>query len=191
MQRMTNLFYVSETHITPEQFAEVLCQDLDLNAQHFVPAIGQSIRQQLDSFPVDAEEVISGQDDQRVVIKLNIHIGSTSLVDQIEWDMSEKENSPEKFATRYCCELGLSGEFATAISYSIRGQVSWFQKTYAFSEKSLPTIDAPFRHPSECDTWGPLIEILSDAEMDKKKRDQDRNTRRMRRLANTGATAGW
>ena len=23
--------------------------------------------------------------------------------------MSESENSPEKFATRYCCELGLSG----------------------------------------------------------------------------------
>jgi SWI/SNF-related matrix-associated actin-dependent regulator of chromatin subfamily B protein 1 len=105
--------------------------------------------------------------------------------------MSEKENSPEKFATRYCCELGLSGEFVTAVSYSIRGQLSWFQKTYAFSDKPLPTIDAPFRHPSECDTWSPSLETLSDMEIDKRIRDQDRNTRRMRRLANTGAPIGW
>ncbi|OXA51728.1 SWI/SNF-related matrix-associated actin-dependent regulator of chromatin subfamily B member 1 [Folsomia candida] len=181
----------NEAHITPEQFGEVLCHDLDLNAQHFVPAIAQSIRQQLESFPVDAEDLIRQQSDQRVVIKLNIHIGNVSLVDQVEWDMSEVQNSPEKFATRYCCELGLSGEFITAVSYSIRGQLSWFQKTYAFSDKPLPTIGMPFRHPSECEGWAPSIEILSESEMDKKIRDLDRNTRRMRRLANTGTPAGW
>lgn len=53
-------------------------------------------------------------------------------MDQIEWDMGEQENSPEKFANRLCAELGLGGEFVTAIAYSIRGQVSWHQRTYAF-----------------------------------------------------------
>lgn len=64
--------------------------------------------------------------------QLNIHVGNISLVDQFEWDMSEKENSPEKFALKLCSELGLGGEFVTTIAYSIRGQLSWHQRTYAF-----------------------------------------------------------
>ena len=34
------------------------------------------------------------------------------------------------------------------------------------------------------DKWAPSIENLTDQEMEKKIRDQDRNARRMRRLAN-------
>lgn len=66
------------------------------------------------------------------IFQLNIHVGNISLADQFEWDMSEKENSPEEFATKLCAELGLGGEFVTAIAYSIRGQLSWHQRTYAF-----------------------------------------------------------
>lgn len=54
-----------------------------------------------------------------------------------------------------------------------------------FSENPLPTVDLPFRNPSDADQWCPFLETLTDAEMEKKIRDQDRNTRRMRRLANT------
>lgn len=107
--------FVSESLITPEQFAEVLCDDLDLNPLTFVPAIAQAIRQQIEAFPQEA--IIEEQSDQRVIIKLNIHVGNTSLVDQVEWDMSEKENNPEKFAMKLCAELGLGGEFVTAIAY--------------------------------------------------------------------------
>jgi SWI/SNF-related matrix-associated actin-dependent regulator of chromatin subfamily B protein 1 len=46
--------------------------------------------------------------------------------------MSEKDNNPEHFAMKLCAELGLGGEFVTAIAYSIRGQLSWHQRTYAF-----------------------------------------------------------
>ena len=38
--------------------------------------------------------------------QLNIHVGNVSLVDQFEWDMAEKKNSPEEFAERLCAELG-------------------------------------------------------------------------------------
>ncbi|CAG2183054.1 unnamed protein product, partial [Oppiella nova] len=120
----------NEQTITPEQFAEVLCDDLDLPAIAFVPAISQSIRQQIDAFPTD--NLLDDQMDQRVVLKLNIHVGNISLVDQFEWDMSEKDNTPEQFALKLCAELGLGGEFVTAIAYSIRGQLSWHQRTYAF-----------------------------------------------------------
>lgn len=176
----------NEQLITPEQFAEVLCDDLDLNPTHFIPAISQSIRQQIESFPVD--NILEDQTDQRVVIKLNIHVGNISLADQFEWDLSEKDNSPEDFATKLCAELGLGGEFLTAISYSIRGQLSWHQRTYAFSEAPLPLIEVALRNPSEADQWCPFLETLTDAEMEKKIRDQDRNTRRMRRLTQAAPT---
>ena len=115
--------------ITPEIFAEILCDDLDLNPVLFIPAISQSIRQQLDSHPSD--NIIEDNTDQRVTIKLNIHVGNVSLVDQFEWDMSEPQNSPEEFAKKLAGELGLGGEFVTSIAYSIRGQLAWHQKTYA------------------------------------------------------------
>ncbi|XP_035448018.1 SWI/SNF-related matrix-associated actin-dependent regulator of chromatin subfamily B member 1-A isoform X3 [Spodoptera frugiperda] len=179
----------NESIITPEQFAEVLCDDLELNTSTFIPAIASSIRQQIDAFPSDPPAILEEQPDQRVVIKLNIHVGNTSLVDQVEWDMSEKENNPEQFAMKLCAELGLGGEFVTGIAYSVRGQLSWHQRTYAFSEAPLPVVETPYRQPSEAEQWAPHLETLTNAEMEKKIRDQDRNTRRMRRLANT--TPGW
>lgn len=176
----------NETLITPEQFAEILCDDLDLNPVNFVPAISQAIRGQIEAFPQD--NLLDQQADQRVILKLNIHVGNISLVDQFEWDMSEPENSPEEFAQKLCAELGLGGEFVTSISYSIRGQLSWHQRTYAFrsvNEAPLPQVEVAIRNQHEADQWCPFLETLTDAEMEKKIRDQDRNTRRMRRLANT------
>lgn len=179
----------NESVITPEQFAEVLCDDLELNPSTFIPAVAASIRQQIDAFPSEPPAILEEHTDQRVIIKLNVHVGNTSLVDQVEWDMSEKENNPEQFAMKLCAELGLGGEFVTGIAYSVRGQLGWHQRTYAFSEAPLPVVETPYRQPSEADQWAPYLETLTDAEMEKKIRDQDRNTRRMRRLANT--TPGW
>lgn len=59
---------------------------------------------------------------------------------------------------------------------------------FRFSESPLPTVECPYRNPAEAEQWGPFLETLTDAEMEKKIRDQDRNTRRMRRLANTAPT---
>jgi len=175
----------NETLITPESFAEVFCDDLDLPANSFVPAVATAIQQQIKQNSSESELNLEDVRDQRVIIKLNIHVGNVSLVDQFEWDLAEPLNSPEQFAMSLCTDLGLGGEFVTAIAYSIRGQLSWHAKTYAFSEAPLPTIENPFRTGNDVDHWCPFLETLTDAEMEKKLRDQDRNTRRMRRLANT------
>merc|ERR1712083_179104 len=141
--RDTFLWNKNETMLAAEQFAEVLCDDLDLNPLNFVPAIAAAIQQQVESFPSESDNLLKEQKDQRVVIKLNIHVGNISLVDQFEWHM----------------------------------------KTYVFSETQMPPIENAFRNQSEADIWSPFLETLTDAEMEKKIRDQDRNTRRMRRLA--------
>lgn len=177
----------NETLISPEQFAEVLCDDLELPSSQFVSAIASSIRQQCDQFSADM--IPEDEEDRRVIIKLNIHVGNISLVDQFEWDLTNPLNSPELFAQELCADLGLGGEFATTIAYSIRGQLSWHSRTYAFSEAPLPPIKFPVRQLADAEQWGPSIQVLTDAEMEKKMRDQDRNTRRMRRLAQ--ATPGW
>ncbi|XP_077971154.1 SWI/SNF-related matrix-associated actin-dependent regulator of chromatin subfamily B member 1-A-like isoform X2 [Styela clava] len=174
----------NEQLISPEMFAEVLCDDLDINPLTLVPLISQAIRTQIEAYPNASDSLLSEQSDQRVILKLNIHVGNISLVDQFEWDMSDPDNSPEKFAMKLSQELGLGGEFVTAIAYSVRGQLSWHQRTYAFSENPLPGVDIPVRNTGEADQWCPFLETLTDAEMEKKIRDQDRNTRRMRRLAN-------
>lgn len=181
--RDTFVWNKNETMLTPEQFAEVLCDDLDLNPVNFVPAIAAAISQQVECFPSETENLLREQKDQRVVVKLNIHIGNHSLVDQFEWDLSEEQNSPEEFSRKLCSDLGLGGEFVTAVVYSIRGQLAWQSKNYVFSENQMPQLESAFRNQSDASIWSPFLETLTDAEMEKKIRDQDRNTRRMRRLA--------
>ena len=41
--RDTFLWNKNDTMLSPDQFAEVLCDDLDLNPLHFVPAISAAI----------------------------------------------------------------------------------------------------------------------------------------------------
>ena len=57
-----------ETMITPEQFAEVLCDDLELPSSQFVSAIASSIRQQCDQFQTDM--IPEDEEDRRVIIKV-------------------------------------------------------------------------------------------------------------------------
>merc|ERR1712038_2128897 len=144
--RDTFLWNKNENMLTPEQFAEVLCDDLDLNPINFVSAIAAAIQQQVEAFPSETDNLLSAaeQKDQRVVIKLNIHIGNISLVDQFEWDLSEETNNPE--------------EFSTAVLYSIRGQLSYHSKSYVFSENQMPAVENAFRDQGEADIWSPFLE---------------------------------
>merc|ERR1711892_295892 len=169
----------NEKHLSINDFARLLCDDLELPNQPFVAAITNSITTQLAEHPREA--IMEGSSDQRVNIKLNIHVSNISLVDQIEWDMSEKQNTPEQFAAQLCRDLGLGGEFVTAISYSIRGQLAWHQKTLAYMENPSSVIKQPLRANTDLEQWSPVLETLTNDEMEKKIRDQDRNTRRRRR----------
>uniref|UniRef100_H2Z2A5 SWI/SNF Subunit INI1 DNA binding domain-containing protein n=1 Tax=Ciona savignyi TaxID=51511 RepID=H2Z2A5_CIOSA len=57
----------NEQLITPEMFAEVLCDDLDLNVLTFVPLIAQAIRTQIEAYPSESN-ILSDQTDQRVIL---------------------------------------------------------------------------------------------------------------------------
>lgn len=48
---------------------------------------------------------------------------------------------------------------------------------FNFTSEALPAIKFPVRQLADAEQWGPTIQVLTDAEMEKKMRDQDRNTR--------------
>lgn len=54
---------------------------------------------------------------------------------------------------------------------------SWHYFLVRCSEAPLPSIKFPVRQLGDAEQWGPTLQVLSDAEMEKKMRDQDRNTR--------------
>jgi SWI/SNF-related matrix-associated actin-dependent regulator of chromatin subfamily B protein 1 len=60
----------AESLITPEMFAEILCDDLDLPVSTFVPAIASSVRQQLDAHAAGDACIADGGADQRAVLKV-------------------------------------------------------------------------------------------------------------------------
>lgn len=66
--------------MTPEMFAEILCDDLDLNPLAFVPAIASAIRQQIESYPTDS--ILEDQADQRVIIKVRFHPASSTMLSE-------------------------------------------------------------------------------------------------------------
>lgn len=60
-----------ESLITPETFAEILCDDLDLSPLQFIPAIAQAIRNQVKQYSTESEIALDKQTDQRVIIKVS------------------------------------------------------------------------------------------------------------------------
>ncbi len=48
---------------------------------------------------------------------------------------------------------------------------------FCYSESPMPTLDVAMRTNHDIEQYCPFLETLTDAEMDKKIRDQDRNTR--------------
>ena len=175
----------NETIITPEVFAELFCEDLEVNNPQAVQQIAASMRQQIAAY----EELLpmEGAVDQRAQIKLNINVQNENLTDTIEWDIAESLNSPEDFAKHLCRDLQIGGEYLPSIAYSIRGQIAYYRRTFAHSDTQLPVISGvhPLRSDNESEAYTPRIEIMSEADLDKKLRDSDRNTRRMRRLQAT------
>ncbi|KAF9946936.1 SWI/SNF chromatin-remodeling complex subunit [Mortierella alpina] len=209
--RDTFTWNLYESLITPEHFAEVLCEDMQFPAQQFAPLIAKHIREQIQDYhlpvlsttvppledqdPVVQEEGRPSQE-LRILIKIDITVANTSLVDQFEWDISCSSNDPEHFAEVLAAELGLGGEFRTAIAHSIREQVQTHTKClnligYSYDGSSvndedlrgsfLPKLITILREEEAVEQFTPILEKLTEPEIDKLERDRERDKRRKRR----------
>ncbi|WRT70508.1 uncharacterized protein IL334_007506 [Kwoniella shivajii] len=77
--------------------------------------------------PMTVEEAMQNlpkeeMEELRILIKVDIIIGTQNLSDSFEWDLNSTV-SPEEFAISYVTELGLSKEFATALAHDIHEQI--------------------------------------------------------------------
>ncbi|CAO1631880.1 unnamed protein product [Parajaminaea phylloscopi] len=137
--------------------------------------------------------------DLRIPIKLDITVGAMNLIDQIEWDVLDDTASPEAFARAFAVDLGLAGEFVTAISHSIREQVDVHLRSlalagYAFDGSYvvddelkgafLPEIAnsaSVSRAGQDVEDHTPRLLQLSEAEVDRLERERERENKRKRR----------
>lgn len=62
MNDPTHGYYIIETLITPEQFAEVMCEDLRLPPSTFAPLITRAIQDQLQDYYLHAGSTDMGGD---------------------------------------------------------------------------------------------------------------------------------
>ncbi|WWC92081.1 uncharacterized protein L201_007035 [Kwoniella dendrophila CBS 6074] len=72
----------------------------------------------------EAMEVLPKEENEelRILIKVDIIIGTQNLSDSFEWDLNSNI-TPEEFSASYVTELGLSKEFATALAHDIHEQI--------------------------------------------------------------------
>ncbi|KAL9542957.1 hypothetical protein MBANPS3_008351 [Mucor bainieri] len=219
--RDTFTWNMNESSITPEQFADITCEDLRLPPTIFSHLVSASIKEQIQEYFLNASSMIS--DDQqtphpydafmqrnniktttedharvelRTLIRLDIIVGNRILNDQFEWDISCQHNSPESFAETMATDLGLGGEFKTAIAHSIREQVYVFIKSlllagYEFGDgpvdnqelrrSFLPAIRNAVRDHRLVERFTPSLIEATDAEMIKIEKGRTRESRRKRR----------
>ncbi|KTW25904.1 hypothetical protein T552_03178 [Pneumocystis carinii B80] len=214
--RDTFTWNMYEMCISPEQFAEVLCEDFSLPPHpYFATSIAKCITDQVNEYQHHfMNEALQGSemseefldrnipytrykdDDMRIQVKLDIIIAQYNLVDTFEWDINNPYNDPEVFAERMCLDLALTGEFKTAIAHSIREQAQMYTKSlflvgYTFDGKPiedediktmiLPTVSCIFRPLEMLNEYSPVLYELSESELEKQNKENERDARRKRR----------
>ncbi|KAF7979980.1 hypothetical protein HWV62_40056 [Athelia sp. TMB] len=127
-----------ENLIKPEAFARTFCADLDLPPT-WVETVTNQIKAQLEDhegvasldLTVDGAAMVVDDSPQgvveevpecRVVLSIDVQIGTYHLLDHIEWDLLSPL-TPEVFSQKLCMELGLSGEAIPLIAHAVHEEL--------------------------------------------------------------------
>ncbi|KAG8678306.1 SWI/SNF chromatin-remodeling complex subunit, partial [Ceratobasidium sp. 394] len=153
-------------------------------------------RDEADDALVDEEDKTVSEE-LRVLVKLDVIVGTMNLTDQFEWDINNPDNSPEEFAEVYCRDLGLGGEFKTAVAHSIREQASVYQKSLflvghpfdgtpvaddELRAAMLPPIEHSFRFDRTLlEQFTPQLNVLQEGEIERNEREREKELKRKRR----------
>ncbi|KAG9245399.1 hypothetical protein BJ878DRAFT_419281 [Calycina marina] len=205
---------LADRTVDQELFAKQLVEDFGLQLPAATPILSlvqTQLSDQLNEFyphvfteedALDPELPYSAykNDELRMLVKLNITIGTVTLVDQFEWDINNHLNSPEEFAQSMARELALSGEFATSIAHSIREQTQLFTKSlyitgYPFDGRPLDDaelisaflpspIASVFRPQQQAKDYMPYLYENTEAELEKAEIMYSREQRRQKRSTN-------
>lgn len=126
----------ADTQLTSELFAKIFCLDADLAYEPYGVQIASSIQTQLDEHMSIAEVALLPPEheayftterhegiDLRVILNLDLQIGTLHLVDRVEWDLTCSSLTPERFAQQLCADLGLGGEAVMIVAHAVHEEL--------------------------------------------------------------------
>ncbi|KAH6602673.1 hypothetical protein BASA61_000838 [Batrachochytrium salamandrivorans] len=134
---------------------------------------------------VDNSDDIAAYGDLRIAITLDLHVGVVYLKDRFEWPLfPTHEVTPEDFSRQLAADLGVGGEFIPMIAHAIREQVVNARLNYSQSTEASQWRVRPFRNDDTELDWQPDLRVLTEEDIDRIAKEEDRNTRRLRRQRN-------
>lgn len=180
---------LNEPYLQIKNFAKIIADDNQL-PNGFESEIINQMEKQISLYK--HYEKIEGE--ILKTIKLDIRIGDVVYNDQFEWDINNPNNSPEEFAKSICIELGLGTEFVLPICHSIREQILDYQKSVVSEKKSYyyngyygkgnsSNKNKVDRNNylrdiySETSDWQPSVKHISQEEIKKFEKKEERKTR--------------
>ncbi|XP_027077525.1 chromatin structure-remodeling complex protein BSH [Coffea eugenioides] len=186
-------------------FAKRTVKDLKLPPA-FVTQIAQSIQSQLTEFrSYEGQDMYTGE--RVVPIKLDLRVNHTLIKDQFLWDLNNFESDPEEFARTFCKDMGIEDpEVGPAIAIAIREQLYEIavQSVASAKEsrmikkgrkgfehipiskaggiavdlvKSFGNKSSVIRKRKEWDVFEPIVDLLSNEEVDALEATEERNAR--------------
>lgn len=87
--------------------------------------------------------------------------------------------TPEEFSKSLASDLGIGGEFVTLIAHSIHEQLLKHKKEIKSddSDNEHEPLKSIFRNIEDADEWCPVLEILTEEELEKIRLDKERDIR--------------
>ena len=141
-----------------------------------------------------SDDVHNPDDTYRCIINLNVNLLNKLYSDRFEWSLLHPPGMAEQFAKQTCADLGLSGEWTSAIAHAIYEAILRLKKDVCengglllnygeIDNEAAHGAEAGWRYDPEhlADQWEPKVEILSKEEIEKREGDRERQLRRVRR----------
>lgn len=190
------MWNLNETLITPNQFAEILCTDLEL-PNSMQQQIAESILQQIEDYNYVSSLQYTPGNPCIVIIDLSVSLSKKLYQDKFEWDLNQTQITPEKFAHIVVSDIGLALEFKPAIAHALHEVIVRVKKeildgSYNNEVHNMHLLrgiifESGIRISTEAsilngnDQWEPIVEILTPAEIEKRENERIRNMRRLKR----------
>ncbi|KAG6597599.1 chromatin structure-remodeling complex protein BSH [Cucurbita moschata] len=143
-------------------FAKRTVKDLKLPPA-FITQIAQSIQSQLTEFrSFEGQDMYTGE--KIITIKLDLRVNNTLIRDQFLWDLNNYESDPEEFSRTFCKDLGIEDpEVGPAIAVAIREQLYEIamQNVASARESRLSKKGRRgFEHVSASKTGGASVDLM-------------------------------
>lgn len=203
------LWNLNDELITPEIFASMMAQDLDLN-RNTEQAIVSNIKDQIQNYkdlisnPNNSiiDQFLRNEKEFHAVLDISCNIGEDFFTDKVEWDLLDNTVTPEMFAKTIVADIGLKPEFETAIAVAVYDEIYKFKRELIENPQQVSqNIDSlPFFNLVNSDDaskgyvqglrydvrkygeeFVPSVEKLSEWEIEKRETEKERNLRRRKR----------